>query len=172
MSTIRRIPPPTDSRLAADYAAASHTDAFAIHLKDEAPDDAVALSRAVLEQPPGWFRVLLGIRDAAVKPLGLKTSSAMRAHLAANGIAHVGMFRVLSSTPEEVVFGEQDKHLDFKLSILIRRPAGAAHREAVATTTVRCHNLLGRFYLAAIMPGHVLAVKSHLAAAAKLHGVS
>ncbi|WP_431048492.1 DUF2867 domain-containing protein [Roseateles sp. L2-2] len=174
MSPVRRVDPPTDSRLAPSYAGANLADAFAIALSDNAPDDAMALARATLADPPWWFRALLAIRDAAVKPLGLKTSAAMRHHLDEIGVEHVDIFRVLSSTRDEAIFGEQDQHLDFKLSILIRRvdgpSAGSTRREAIATTVVNCHNRLGRFYLALILPGHVLVVRSHLKAAAKRFG--
>ena len=162
MPAVRRLPPPPQSRLAASYASANLADAFAITLPDDAPDVALALARTVLAHPPRWFRLLLAMRDAAVKPFGLKTTAAMREHLESIGVAHVDIFRVLEVSPHEVVFGEQDRHLDFKLSILIRRIEGSSHREAIATTVVNCHNLLGRTYLAAILPGHVLVVRSLL----------
>lgn len=171
MRASRPVAPPAESRLAASYASAQLADAFALTLADDAPDDAMALARAALAHPPRWFRLLLGLRDTAVKPFGLKTSAAMREHLAASGVPHVDIFRVLESSPQEAIFGEQDRHLDFKLSILIRRPAGATHREVVATTVVHCHNALGRSYLTLIRPGHVLVVRSHLAAAAKRFGL-
>lgn len=170
MPTARRVTPPSTSQLAASYGSAHLADAFAITLADDAPDDAMALASAALAHPPRWFRVLLAMRDAAVKPFGLKTTAAMRDHLAQSGVAHVDIFRVLSASPHEAVFGEQDQHLDFKLSILIRPVDGTGQREAVATTVVHCHNALGRFYLALILPGHVFVVRSHLAAAAKRFG--
>ncbi|WP_431259029.1 DUF2867 domain-containing protein [Roseateles chitinivorans] len=172
MSPVRRVAPPTDSQLAPTYAGANLADAFAVTLADDAPDDAMTLARATLADPPWWFRALLAIRDAAVKPLGLKTSAAMRHHLDEIGVEHVDIFRVLSSSRHEALFGEQDQHLDFKLSILIRRVEGSTRREAVATTVVNCHNRLGRFYLALILPGHVLVVRSHLKAAARRFGAT
>ncbi len=166
----RRVSPPAESVLAADYGAAHLADAFAIALPDGAPADADALTlaRSVLAHPPRWMRALLAIRDALVKPLGLKTTAAMREHLARSGVAHVDIFRLLSARPEEAVFGEMDRHLDFKLSILVRPVEGFAssssspRREVVATTVVHCHNVLGRVYLGLILPGHVLVVRSLL----------
>ena len=169
-SPVRRVPPPLDSRLAPTYGDANLADAFAITLSEDAPDDAMALARAALADPPSRFRALLAIRDAAVRPFGLKTSAAMRRHLDEIGVAHVDIFRVLEASPREAIFGEQDRHLDFKLSILIRQVDGSTRREAVVTTVVHCHNRLGRCYLALILPGHVLVVRSHLAAAARRFG--
>lgn len=172
MPIVRRVSPPRESQLAPTYAGANLADAFAIALSDDAPDDAMVLARATLADPPWWFRALLAIRDAAVKPLGLKTSAAMRHHLDDIGVEHVDIFRVLSATRDEAIFGEQDQHLDFKLSILVRRIEGSTRREAIATTVVNCHNWLGRFYLALILPGHVLVVRSHLKAAARRFGAT
>ncbi len=170
MSLTRRVSPPTQSQLADSYAGAQLADAFAVSLPPTAPLDAMSLAQAALSAPPRWFRLLLAIRDAMVRPFGLKTSAAMREHLASSGVAHVDIFRVLSVTPCEVIFGEADRHLDFKLSILVRPLDGGQGHEAVATTVVRCHNALGRFYLALILPGHVVVARSHLAAAARRYG--
>lgn len=173
----RRVSPPAESVLAADYGAAHLADAFAIALPDGTPGDAdaLALARSVLAHPPRWMRALLTVRDALVKPFGLKTTAAMREHLARSGVAHVDIFRLLSARPEEAVFGEMDRHLDFKLSILVRPVEGLSsspsspspRREVVATTVVHCHRLLGRVYLALILPGHVLVVRSLLAEAVR-----
>ena len=70
-SPVRRVPPPLDSRLAPTYGDANLADAFAITLSEDAPDDAMAVARAALADPPSWFRALLAIRDAAVRPFGL-----------------------------------------------------------------------------------------------------
>lgn len=170
----RRVSPPADSVLAADYGAAYLADAFAIGLPDGVPGeaDALTLARSVLAHPPRWMGTLLVVRDALVKPLGLKTTAAMREHLARSGVGHVDIFRLLVARPEEAVFGEMDRHLDFKLSILVRPVVGFAsssspRREVVATTVVHCHNVLGRAYLALILPGHVLVVRSLLAEAVR-----
>jgi hypothetical protein len=181
----RRVLPPAASALAPDYGGAHLADAFAIVLPagDAATAgdvDALTLARAVLAEPPRWMRALLALRDALVRPFGLKTTAAMREQLARSGVAHVDIFRLLSATPQEVVFGERDRHLDFKLSILLRPaeggeapdapdartlaapPPSSARRELVATTVVQCHNRLGRVYLALILPGHVLVVRALL----------
>ena len=70
-------------------------------------------------------------------------------------------FSVLSRSDKELVLGEDDRHLDFRLSLLLTSRENG--REALtATTVVRCHNLLGRAYLTAIKLGHVLVVRSAL----------
>jgi hypothetical protein len=65
----------------------------------------------------------------------------------------IGAFPVLSQTPERVVMGLDDRHLDFRLVVDVA-PLDERRRDVVATTLVRTHNRLGRTYLAAILPFH------------------
>jgi hypothetical protein len=70
------------------------------------------------------------------------------------------MFPVLSETPQRIVAGLNDSHLDFRVVVDI---AGAgAGRSVTATTVVLTHNLLGRVYLAIILPFHRLIVRAML----------
>jgi len=62
------------------------------------------------------------------------------------------------------ILGADDRHLDFRPSLLRRREVAGA--TLYATTTVRTHNLLGRVYIKAILPFHIIVVRSMLARAA------
>jgi hypothetical protein len=86
----------------------------------------------------------------------------MRRDMAASEQAHVDFFPVQSRSDHEIVLGENDRHLDFSLSLLLRPTPDTAGAELVATTVVHCHNLLGRTYLQAITPFHGLVVRSNL----------
>lgn len=127
-------------------------DAYAVVLPPGAPTPAAALAYALLGQGPAWLRQLMRLRDALVRPLGLRTFPPRPAAPALPLVpgAQFGPFRVLCVTPAEVVLGQDDRHLDFRVSV--RLEPGAAR--AVVTTTVRCHNTLGRLYFALIRPFH------------------
>ena len=62
--------------------------------------------------------------------------------------------------------GLADKHLDFRLAIDVSA-LDERRREVVATTLVRTHNLLGRVYLAIVLPFHRRIVPSMIARAAR-----
>jgi hypothetical protein len=66
-----------------------------------------------------------------------------------------------------LVVGEDDRHLDFRVAILLRAGA-AARREFVAVTVVHCHNRLGRTYLAVIAPFHRVIVRATLERAVRV----
>src|SRR3984893_18916012 len=82
-----------------------------------------------------------------VAPLGLKTSGARETVR-----EMIGMFPVISETPDRLVAGFNDRHLDFRVVVDVA-PFGHDKRVTL-TTLVLTHNLLGRAYLTIILPFH------------------
>ena len=72
----------------------------------------------------------------------------------------IGIFPVLSETPDRLVAGFNDKHLDFR--VVVDVATSGQGRRVTATTLVLTHNLLGRTYLAIILPFHRLIVRAML----------
>ena len=123
-----------------------------------------SLAERALGSPPAWFTVLMGIRDGMMGPLGVQTSRDLRQASAAAD--RVNFFAVLAESADEIILGDNDTHLDFRLSLTQRpEPEGSL---LIATTVVRAHNGLGRLYLRAVQPFHVLVVRAMLIRAAKL----
>jgi hypothetical protein len=67
---------------------------------------------------------------------------------------------VLSQTPQRLVAGFNDNHLDFR--VVIDVAAEGAGQRVTATTVVLMHNWLGRIYLTVIKPFHRMVVRSML----------
>ena len=118
--------------------------------------DARKAAQRMMGRPPRWIETLLALRNALVAPFGLKTSGAGEA--AAGDV--IGIFPVLSETPDRLVAGFNDSHLDFR--VVVDVAACSDGQQLTATTLVRTHNLLGRTYLAIILPFHRLVVRSML----------
>ncbi len=55
------------------------------------------------------------------------------------------------------MLGEDDRHLDFRTAVTLVHEQ--ERRLLVSTTSVRCHNSLGRLYLATIRPFHIKIVR-------------
>jgi hypothetical protein len=159
------IPVPSDCVLAPLYAGADLLDAFAVHLPAGANDDLEVLARAGFERQAWWIRVLTRVRDAMMATVGVKSSRAIGAAAAARGPV-IGFFPLLSKSARELVVGEDDRHLDFRVAILLRTSAAGA-RELVVVTVVHCHNRLGRAYLALIAPFHRVIAQASLEQAAR-----
>jgi hypothetical protein len=160
MIKARAVPAPSDNVLAPLYVGADLLDAFAVQLPAGASDDLEVLARALFERQAGWIRALTRVRDAVMATVGVKSSRAIGAAAAARGSV-IGYFPLLSKSADELVVGEDDRHLDFRAAILLRRGA-AAGRELVVVTVVHCHNRLGRMYLAVIAPFHRAIAQANL----------
>ena len=98
---------------------------------------------------PSWGKFLLTIRRIVTAPFGLSNDGPDAAD-------KVGPFPVELETEEELIAGFDDKHLDFRVSVLSR--AGNVY----LATWVHRHNLGGQIYLAVIMPFHVMLVRNGL----------
>jgi Protein of unknown function (DUF2867) len=165
-NSVRAVALPAESAIVHLFGGAHLADAFAVTLPAGAPQDVEALARAAFSYPAPWFRALLACRDAIVRPFGLKTSGQLRRDLGTDASTHIDFLPIVSRQPDELIIGDDDKHLDFRASVLLRRAANGEPRELVMTTAVHCHNALGRFYLFVISPFHRLVVRSNLARAA------
>jgi hypothetical protein len=131
---------------------AQFVDAYRVDVGDTGLDARQACIRMVLHGPR-WIDALLRLRNILVAPFGLRTSG--EGAPAPGGL--IGLFPVVSETPERLVAGFNDHHLDFRLVVDVSSIAEG--RQVTSTTLVRTHNLLGRAYLALIMPFHKLVVR-------------
>ena len=160
---------PAQSGVTHAYQSVNLADAFAIQLPPGASGDPDALARFIFSNQPSWVAQLMRVRDGIVAGFGLKTAGHL-ATLANDPKANrVGIFKVYSTSETEIVLGEDDKHLDFRVSVLCSGgPAPGSSRHLTISTVVHCHNLLGRSYLMAIAPFHRMVVKASLQRAAQI----
>jgi hypothetical protein len=140
---------------------AGFADAYRLVL-DEPHIDAVTAARRALGRAPRWVGALMALRGLVVAPFGLKNGH--RARPGNSGEA-VGAFPIVSQARARVVLGFDDKHLDFRIVVDVAA-VNARRKEITVTTLVRTHNLLGRLYLATVLPFHRTIVPTMLAQAA------
>ena len=145
---VHEVTPNPDFRALLD--GAQFSDAFAIAVSDQSLDARHAAERMFGRNPP-WIARLIRLRNLLVSPFGLKTSGENEPSV---GRA-IGLFPVISETPDRLIAGFNDRHLDFRVIVDVGD-------EVTATTLVRTHNLLGRLYLAIILPFHRLIVRNLL----------
>lgn len=160
---------PPQSAVCDVYAKTDLADAYAIRLPDHASGDPELLARFIFSQQASWVATLMRVRDIAVAGFGLKTSDQLKASPATGAAERIYIFRIFTRSPLEVIMGEDDKHLDFRVSVLlqVRNEAPEPTRYLIVSTVVTCHNLLGRTYIALIAPFHRLIVQSGLRRAAR-----
>lgn len=112
---------------------------------------------------PKWFSALYRLRDTIVGPLGLKTS---KKYFTTNEIVEFKVgerfrtFTITALSENEIVFGDDDKHLVLSCSISKSKHNGQNH--LYFTTLVRFKNIWGALYFFAVKPIHKLMIKTRL----------
>jgi hypothetical protein len=139
--TVREVVVPANAR--AVLPQADFADAYAGTVPKAA--DALHAARLVLEKPFPLLTALMALRNALVRPFGLVTA---RKDIPQHK-RFIGFFPVLSETPERLVLGVDDRHLDFRL--IVDRMDDSS---IVATTLVATHGLSGRAYMLVVKPFH------------------
>lgn len=162
-TSINAVSIPTESTLLHFYQSVNLADAFAVTLPQGSSTNPEVLGRFIFSHQPAWIGALMKVRDTIVSLFGLKTAKALA--LDNRSTRRIGFFRVYSVGEREVILGEDDNHLDFRLSLLCSEVAGAT--QLTMTTVVHCHNLLGRLYIFIISPFHRAVVKASLRRAAE-----
>ena len=161
---VDRVAIPPETTLSSWFANAQLADAYAIRLPAAASSDPAALASAALGSLPPGGSAIMFVRDMLVRPFGIKTTPAIAQAGWARHHAIIGFFPVLERLGDEIILGEDDRHLDFRISFMVRERG--AHRELVWTSVVRTHGFLGNAYLAAVRPFHRLAINLCLTTAA------
>jgi hypothetical protein len=151
--TAREVEPDVDA--GALLAGAQFIDAWSIATVGPALDARHAAEK-MLARSPGWMEALMRLRNRLVAPFGLKTPS----RTAMPSVDKIGMFPVLSETPDRIIAGFNDSHLDFRFVVDVT--TAGDRRQVTATTLVLTHNWLGRSYLMLILPFHRLIVRAML----------
>ena len=161
---------PASSRVTRMYAHPNLADAYTIRLPDDATTDPELLARFMFSHQAAWVGKLLRIRDALVVGFGLKTAKSLEESARTERDKHVSIFRIYERTVDEIVLGEDDKHLDFRVSVFqeTRGDVAGGGRYLTVSTVVRCHNLLGRTYILLITPFHEMVVRSSMRRAARI----
>lgn len=127
---------------------------------------------AILGHLPWWARALIIARNTVVRPFGLHGETAANVwHPVAKESYGIGdkivRFNLYSQDENEIIAGLDDKHLDFRVSVM--KFAGDGAPRVTASTIIFVHNTFGRAYLSLILPFHRFGMK-HLMARAVAQG--
>jgi Protein of unknown function (DUF2867) len=147
-----------DSIARGALSAVDYLDVYGTTVEEGASLEGVA-HRVLAGRPSSLMR----LRDALVRPFGLKVSpTGLRQRPSFLVGERVGIFTVFARTQDELLLGEDDRHLDFRVCLSVR-PDG----QATLATLVRFNNVWGRAYFALVRPFHALVVKRMLGRASR-----
>lgn len=165
-TTPTAVSPPEGSHIASRLEGADFYDAWAIDAADPSPS-ALGQFLKALRATPRWVNACMALRNRAVQWVGLKDLGELSTIDPAKPEAdyrpgdRVGIFTLFENTPDEVLLGDRDKHLDVVLSVHCERRPGRPVRVTV-TTVVHTKNRLGRLYMLPVRPMHKLIAPSTL----------
>jgi len=116
---------------------------------------------ALFGHAPIWMKILLIVRNAAAKAFGLEAPTVgeimkptVRSEYRVGD--KIGPWPIFFIADNEIVAGRNNKHLDFRLSVLKDGDATSV----VVSTICSVHNAFGKIYLFFIVPFHRTGVRS------------
>lgn len=159
---------PEDS-LTRQFLPADYTDAFACEVADGENLSAEDVMVGFWTVMPGWVNALFKLRNALVRPFGLKTDQeegqiSDLENIIRNG-GSVGVASLAAKSENETVLLLSDKHLDAYMSVHLSNTS--ENRVVTVITLVHFHNSLGKVYFFFIRPFHNVIVKSTLKSSLK-----
>jgi Protein of unknown function (DUF2867) len=157
---------PSDARVNGFYATTQLADAYAISLPTDTVMEPEVLVRFMFESQPVWAKQLMQLRDVVVSVFGLKTAKQLSAPSADGSEKRIAIFKIYESSAHEVLVGEDDSHLNFRISAQIRPATATSAPQFIVSSVVHCNNLLGRTYITVIAPFHRAIVKAAMRRAA------
>jgi hypothetical protein len=157
ISTVRKSRVPDQALAWQALPNAHYADAYCVEIgaTEEATIDDFA--HAIFDEPAGWISTLMNLRDRIVSLFGLKTAKDLRRERSPD---RLGMFKVFSRTENELLVGEDDRHLDFRISVLCSRSGETS--QVCLVTVVKTKNIVGRLYLFPVKYVHRIVVRSML----------
>lgn len=111
---------------------------------------------------PMWMKIILILRNRIVSFFGLDAppaSELINFEIRSNyGVGDkIGVWPILSLTETELIAGRDNKHLDFRLSVL--KVTDGATASVVVSTICVVNNTFGKVYLFFIVPFHKWGVQ-------------
>jgi len=130
-----------------------YIDSFSGTLTDKNNSlDAKDVCKTFFSSAPKWIGTLLTIRNKIVSAFGLKTSGKevdlqkQLDQFTCEPGEQLGLFKVFSKSDNEVVLGEDDKHLNFRVSLLLdKKSDDPLKKDLIISTVVEFNNAFGRF---------------------------
>jgi hypothetical protein len=121
---------------------------------------------AIFAHHPLWMKLLLIVRNWIASLAGLSAptvSEILHPDVKDRYVVgeKIGVWPIFSLSAEEVVAGRDNKHLDFRVSVL-KLPDGEGS-SVVVSTVCAIHNHFGKLYLFFVVPFHRYGVRKLMA---------
>jgi Protein of unknown function (DUF2867) len=140
---------------------ADFRDACCVPL-DRSDISAVEIFFAIFARRPGWMSLMLIARNKAAALAGLEvptTSEILNMEKRDRYVVgeKIGPWPIYFLGSDELVAGRDNKHMDFRLSIM--KVHDGIRPSVVVSTLCMVHNTFGQYYLSSIIPFHKFGLR-------------
>lgn len=154
---------PEKSILYPEHEKYDYIDSFGGFFEDRNNKIGIAdVADAFVKPLPRWANALMTLRNRIVSLVGLKTSKKSYHKIQSEQFIpgkQVGFFNVYNRTNNEVILGEDDKHLNFRISLFLDQSKNDPLKKVIViTTVVSFNNWIGSVYFFFVKPFHQLIV--------------
>ena len=126
----------------------------------------VDIFSGIFAHHPLWMKLLLIVRNKVASLVGLdapNASEVLHVKIRDRYVVgeKIGVWPIFWLSEDEIVVGRDNKHLDFRLSVL--KVFDDAEASVIVSTVCTVHNLSGKLYLFFVVPFHRLGVRRLMA---------
>ena len=146
---------------------ADFSDAYSAPLRHPEAG-AVEIFFAIFANRPVWMNLLLIARNKVAGFAGLETPTTSEILNIEKRDRYfvgqkIGPWPIFFLGPDELIAGRDNKHMDFRLSIMKVRDGNGP--SVVVSTLCMVHNRFGRYYLSSITPFHKFGLRKLMVSA-------
>jgi hypothetical protein len=121
---------------------------------------------AIFGHHPKWMKLIIVFRNKLVSVFGLEAATdaeVLKPELKSHYVVgeKIGPWQIYQLTEDELIAGRDNKHLDFRLSVL--KCVQCQKANVVVSTVCNVHNVFGKIYLFFVVPFHKWGVKKIMA---------
>lgn len=161
---------PKKSLLMSDNITYDYIDSFQGKFYDKFQNiEITEIGKLFFSSGPKWVDKLFEFRNKLVRIFGLKTpeniadKQKMLQNMKCEKGEKIGLFKVFEKTIDEIIIGEDDKHLDFRVSLFIdKHNENTTEKKLIISTAVKFNNWFGHLYFLPVRPFHKLIVPTML----------
>jgi len=156
---------PRSDKIFCSFGKVNYEDSFCLSLETKNIFDVDSIIFKIIKSLPKWFKFLLNLRNSIARIFGLKTGKIENVYdnpekLNFTQDQSIGDFLIILKKKNHLITELNDKHLDFRFSILITEEEGIT--KVSLRTIVKIKNIFGKMYFFFITPFHRLIIPNIL----------
>ena len=155
---------PRSDKIFVSFGKVNYEDCFCLSFETKTIFDVDFIIFKIIKTLPNWVKFLLYLRNKIASIFGLKTGKIRDFYdnpekLNFKQGQSIGDLSVILKEKYHLIAELKDKHLDFRVSILIREEG---RTKVFFSTIVKFNNIFGKMYFFLIAPFHRLIIPSTL----------